>query len=126
MESSDSAPAARHESADATTTSTPAAMVPVTQQFPARVWVIALSFGLAAGVLSWIIGEFTLNAFRPRLFTVVILTQTYVQPTTESTNASDFKNATLAFAIFGSVIGLAMGLAGGMASRSKARGITVG
>lgn len=126
MESADAAPAARQESADPNTHSTPTAAAKSAHQSPATVWAIALGFGLAAGILSWIVGEFTLNAFKPKTFTVTVLTQTFILPTTESVNVSDFKNATLAFAIFGSIVGLTMGLAGGIASRSMARGITVG
>lgn len=126
MEPADAAQAAHHESAEVSTSSTPTATATAAHQSPARVWAIALAFGLAAGILSWIIGEFTLNAFRPRLFTVTVLTQTFVQPTTESMNIANRKNAILGFAIFGSVVGLAMGIAGGIASRSVARGITAG
>lgn len=131
METSDPAPVAGRESADANISAPPTEPAPpappsVAGTDRARTWTIALSFGLAAGAVAWLIGEFALNAFEPQKFKVVILTQTFVQATTPSTNTSEFKNATLAFAIFGAVVGLAMGLAGGIASRSMIRGVATG
>lgn len=127
MESPDSAPAASHASADAnaSTSQTPAAPAPAALPARARIWAIALAFGLAAGVVAWVVGELTLNVFRPKVFTMVIMMQTYVIPTTPSINESDTKNAILAFAIYGAITGLVMGLAGGVARGSMNRGITV-
>jgi hypothetical protein len=93
---------------------------------PRQMWALALSAGAAAGVVSWLGGEWALTAFRPRTFKVQIMLMTYIQPTTASQNAADFKNATLAFAILGSATGLAMGSAGGLAGRSPSRGVIVG
>ncbi len=49
-----------------------------------------------------------------------------MQPSVESQNAADLKNAALAFAILGCVTAMAMGFAGGVAGRSAGRGAMVG
>jgi hypothetical protein len=91
------------------------------------VWGIAVAAAVVAGLVSWLAGELALNAFQPRLFKIQVLGgATFVQPTTQSQNAADFKNATLAYAILGGMTGLAMGLAGGLAGRSILRGVIAG
>jgi hypothetical protein len=85
-----------------------------------------LTAGVAAGFLSWIVGEWTLKAFKPKLFRVQVMLETFIQPTTQSQNAADLKNAALAFTIFGGFTALAMGLAGGVAGLSRPRGLVVG
>jgi hypothetical protein len=91
-----------------------------------RVWVIGLVFGLAGGLLAWGLGELSNRWFRPRLVQVVILGIPSMQPTRESQSAADTKNAALAFALLGSVTGLAMGFGGGVAGRSRVRGAAAG
>jgi hypothetical protein len=91
-----------------------------------QVWTIALAFGLMAGLFAWGAEEATYGLFRPQLFRVVILRMPSLQPSRESQNAADIKNATLAFAFLGCLTGLAMGFAGGVAGRSTVRGVVVG
>ena len=91
-----------------------------------QIWAIALAAGLGAGLLSFIGGELASDAFQPRLFKVEGPRMVSMQPSVESQNAADLKNATLAFAILGCVTALAMGFAGGVAGRSTGRGAMVG
>jgi hypothetical protein len=90
-----------------------------------RVWAAALLGAAVASVSCWLLGELAVGAFQPRLFMVERLGQTSVQPTTASKNSADLKNAILAHAIYGCVIGLVMGIAGGMAARSLQRAVIV-
>ena len=85
-----------------------------------QIWAIALTAGLGAGLLSYIGGELAYDAFQPRLFKVEGPGMVSMQPSVESQNAADLKNAALAFAILGCVTALAMGFAGGVAGRSSA------
>ena len=89
------------------------------------VWAIALAAGIVAGLISWLGGELALGAFRPRLYRLEMMGMTSLQPTRESQDAADLKNATLAFTVLGSVTGLVMGLAGGLAGRAPGRGVFV-
>ena len=45
-----------------------------------QVWAIALSAGLAAGLVAWLGGELAHNAFRPQLFKYDVLGSTGLQP----------------------------------------------
>jgi hypothetical protein len=87
---------------------------------------IALTAGVAAGLLAWLIVELTHEFFRPRLYPVSSMGITSLQPSPESQRAADTMNAMLAFAIMGGMTGLFMGLAGGLAGRSPARGVVAG
>ena len=91
-----------------------------------QILAIALVAGVGAGLLSFIGGELAYDAFRPRLFKVEGPGMVSMQPSVESQNAADLKNAALAFAILGCVTALAMGFAGGVAGRSAGRGVMVG
>lgn len=91
-----------------------------------RVWSIAITAGLVAGLLAWLGGEIAYGVFHPRTFEVQILGMTSLQPTIGTVNAADYKNATLAFAILGGATGLVLGLAGGLAAGSPRRGLGVG
>lgn len=83
-----------------------------------RIWACALAAGIAAGLVSWLVGESVREAFKPRLFKVQVVLQTFIQPTTESQNAADYKNAVLAAGLMGGLLALALGGAGGLAARS--------
>jgi hypothetical protein len=93
---------------------------------PGRVWAFAIVAAIVATLASWVVGERNVEAFQPRLFLVQLLGQTSMQPTFESQNAANKKNAILAHAIYGCVLGLVMGLAGGLAAGSLQRGVIVG
>ncbi len=92
----------------------------------AQVWAIALSAGVAAGLISWIAGEPVHAFFPPEVFPIRVAFTTYIQPTAASVNTADLKNATLVFTILGAITGLAMGIGGGFAGRSLSRGLVVG
>ncbi len=87
---------------------------------------IALSAGVVAGLFAFVGGEFGQEVFRPRLFLVEGPEMISMQPTLESRNAADLKNAAVQFAILGSATALAMGFAGGLLARSVRRGVMVG
>lgn len=91
-----------------------------------QIWAVALAAGVAAGLVSFIAGELAHEAFRPRLFKVEGPGTISMQPSTESQDAADLKNAALAFAILGCATALALGFAGGIAGRSPGRGAMVG
>jgi hypothetical protein len=91
-----------------------------------HIWAIALAGGVAAGLISWLAGELAHEAFKPQLFSVRIAFTTYIQPTADSMNVADRKNAILVFTILGGAMGLVMGFAGGLAGRSLSRGVLVG
>ena len=89
-------------------------------------WAIALAAGFTAGLVSWLGGELTHEAFKPQLFKIKIAFTTFIQPTAASLNTADLKNASLVFTILGGVTGAVMGIAGGIAGRSLSRGLIVG
>ena len=93
---------------------------------PRRWYVIALGAGIVAGLLSWLIGEATLEVFKAKEIEFVYLGMRNVGPSADSRNAALFKNAVLAYAVLGGVTGLALGLAGGIAGRSNLRGVVAG
>jgi hypothetical protein len=86
-----------------------------------QIWIIALSAGVAAGLLSWLMVELTHGFFRPRLYPVSALGLTAMRPSPESQQLADTLNATLAFVILGGVTGLVMGIAGTFCARSAER-----
>jgi hypothetical protein len=92
----------------------------------AQIWAIALSAGVAAGLISWLAGESVHAFFSPQVFPIRVGFVTYIQPTAASLNTADLKNATLVFTILGGITGLGMGIAGGFARRSLSRGLVVG
>jgi hypothetical protein len=91
-----------------------------------RVWTLALAFGVAAGLVSWGAGELAHDYYKPKLFKVQVLLETFIQPTIDSLHDAEQKNAILAFTILGGVVGLAMGLAGGLVVRKPTRAVLVG
>jgi hypothetical protein len=98
------------------------------QRLPSRrIWVFALAAGVAAGLISWAAGEFAVDAFKPRLYRIVVPPGAVTfAPTSASANAAQFKNSVLTFALLGCVTGLAMGFSGGLAARSPRRGMIAG
>jgi hypothetical protein len=126
MESSDSGSTTGQDE----TTTAPAKTAVVEEAAPPRthrqVWIIALSAGVAAGVLSWAIVEATHGYFRPRLYQVSALGLTTMRPSSESQQLADTLNATLAFVILGGVTGMVMGFAGALSGRSTERAGMVG
>jgi hypothetical protein len=83
--------------------------------------------GIAAGLASWLAGEFAKEIYQPRMVEVGFgMGVTLTMATAATQNQADFQNATLVFTLAGGIIGLALGLAGGVAGRSVARGLVVG
>jgi hypothetical protein len=93
-----------------------------------RLWAIAMAMavGVVAGLVSWGAGELAQGFFKPRLFKVELMGMSSIQPTLESKNIADLKNAEVAFGLLGCVTALAMGCAGGLVARSPGRGLIVG
>ena len=118
MESTDSG----SSSAQDETTAAPTTPAVTAESTPPRsrrqVWMIALSAGVVAGLLAWLIAELNHGLFRPKLYQISAMGLTALQPSQESQRVADNMNATLAFAILGGVTGLFMGLAGGLAGRA--------
>ncbi len=80
--------------------------------------VLALVAGGLAGGAAWAVGEMTLFAFEPPSVESSMMGQKVLKVTFEDQAAADLKNATLAYAELGGLLGLALGVAGGLARRS--------
>jgi hypothetical protein len=87
-----------------------------------RLVTMAIVAGLAAGVVSWLIGESVVTVVRPPYQVQNIMGQTILKATFKDQSAADLKNATLAFALLGGVLGAALGIAGGLVRRSARAG----
>ncbi|MFO0957009.1 MAG: hypothetical protein U0800_06015 [Isosphaeraceae bacterium] len=88
-----------------------------------RAVMLAAGAGLLAGLASWLVGEFTVTAFRPPLRPVTAMGVTMMLPTLEDEMASDTRNAALAYGVLGGFVASAMGLAGGWLGGSTVRGL---
>lgn len=96
---------------------------------PGRVWALALSGGVLAGLIAWLVGEATHTFFIPAVRPVTVMGITQMIPSYHEQARADRKNATLVFSAFGAILGLTLGAAGGLARRSLpagARGTAVG
>ena len=91
-----------------------------------RLAALTLGAGLLAGVGSWLIGEATVSVFNPPRTPFEMMGQTLFKARFEDQLAADAKNATLAFAVLGGLLGLSLGVAGGLAWRSTRAGATAG
>ncbi len=87
---------------------------------------LALGAGLLAGLGSWLIGEATVDAFKPPMAQFEMMGQTLFKAQFEDQLSADAKNATLAFAVLGGTLGLALGIAGGLARKSGRAGFRAG
>jgi hypothetical protein len=85
-----------------------------------RLAIWALGAGLVAGALAWLVGEATVEAFRPEMVTMDTPVGRMTAASAQEVTRTDVKNAALAFAVQGACLGLALGLAGGLA-RGSAR-----
>jgi hypothetical protein len=98
-----------------------------TGSFTTRPWrlrAIALSAGLAAGLVAWLIGEAVYGLFAPP--SELLNSANFARSTelARAQEASQIKNAVLAFGLLGAVLGVFLGAAGGVA-RSSARSTVV-
>jgi hypothetical protein len=92
-----------------------------TGSFTARPWrlrAISLAAGLAAGLVSWLIGEAVYGLFAPP--SELLNSANFARSTelARAQEASQIKNAVLAFGLLGAVLGMFLGAAGGVARRS--------
>jgi hypothetical protein len=88
---------------------------------PVRIWALALTAGLVAGLASWWIGESFHGQFAPPdARTGRRLTPDQLKSRSMANDAAQASEATVAFGSLGAVLGLALGLAGGCA-RGSAR-----
>jgi hypothetical protein len=91
-----------------------------------RLVIWALGAGLLAGAVAWLVGEATVQTFRPKMVTMDTPVGRMTAAPTEELKRTDVKNATLAFAVQGACLGLALGLAGGLAQGSARAGAAAG
>src|SRR5262245_32343845 len=93
---------------------------------PGRLWGWALGAALLAGLAAWLVGEGTVEVFRPKLQTMM----TMMGPMEGATNAERARaaswNAALAYTLLGAFLGLAMGLAAGLARKSPRAAFVAG
>src|SRR5262249_23626755 len=82
--------------------------------------------GAIAGIGSWLVGEAALDFFRPPLQRTEMMGQVIFKANFEDEVSADYKNATIAFAALGGVLGLALGVAGGWARKSKRSAVIAG
>jgi len=84
---------------------------------------LALGAGVLAGVAAWLIGELVLHVFVPPYVATNVMGHTIMKASFEDQSAADTKNATLAFAVLGGLLGAALGMAGGIARKSTKAGM---
>lgn len=92
----------------------------------ARLGAFALGAGLLAALASWGIGESVVEHFRPKTRVVQGNGGPMTISSPEEIMATQSKNATLAYGLFGAVLGLALGAAGGLARSSLRSGVLAG
>ena len=83
-----------------------------------RLAIWALVAGLLAGAAAWLVGEATVEFFRPTMVTMDTPVGRMTAASAQEVMRTDVKNAALAFAVQGACLGLALGLAGGLARGS--------
>ena len=91
-----------------------------------RLAIWALGAGLVAGAVAWLVGEATVEVFRPTMVTMDTPVGRMTAASAQEVMRTDMKNAALAFAVQGGCLGLAMGLAGGLARGSARAGAAAG
>lgn len=83
----------------------------------------SLSLSLLFGTGAWLLGEALLHTFRPPTRMVSVMGTMMDMPTFPDRVDAERKNATLAYAVCGGMLGLGAGLAGGLARRSTPRAL---
>jgi hypothetical protein len=83
-----------------------------------RLVIWALFAGLLAGAIAWLVGEATVEVFRPTMVTMDTPVGRMTAASSDEVMRTDMKNAALAFAVQGACLGLALGLAGGLVQGS--------
>ena len=88
------------------------------------VWTLALTAGLAAGVVGWLGGEATHDRLQPRLLaTGGVPSIEEAAAGADAMRSAVAMQAAAAFGSLGAASGLALGLAGGAAQRSARSGL---
>lgn len=90
----------------------------------ARWWLIAC--GLAAGLLSFAIGEAIYQLIPARIVPIDTMGHISMGPSAETSRIADMQNGTLTFGLLGICLGGCLGIAGGLARRSVAAAIKAG
>ena len=91
-----------------------------------RLAIWALGAGLLAGTAAWLLGEATVELFRPTMVTMDTPAGRMTGASVQELTRTDMNNAALAFAVQGACFGLALGLAGGLARGSPRSGAVAG
>src|SRR5262249_61131580 len=91
-----------------------------------RLAIWALGAGLLAGVAAWLVGEATVEVFRPTMVTMDTPVGRMTAASAQEVMRTDVKNAALAFVVQGTCLGLALGLAGGLGRGSARAGGAAG
>jgi hypothetical protein len=86
----------------------------------------ALAAGLVAGAAAWLVGEATVQIFRPTMVMTDTPAGRMLGASAQELTLTDMKNAALAFTVQGACLGLALGLAGGLARGSARSGAAAG
>ncbi len=88
---------------------------------PGRLAMLVLAAGIGAGIVAWLAGEASLNAFVPPLHDVNVMGTTLKKVDPNDQSAADYKNALVAFGWLGGLLAAGMGLAGGLARNCAPR-----
>ncbi len=88
---------------------------------PPLLWAWALGAALVAGLMSWYIGERTLDSFKPSL--AASQNRFDPGPMRREMAVTVPRNVAIAYGTLGALLGFTMGLAGGMARRSAGIGL---
>jgi hypothetical protein len=91
-----------------------------------RLAIYALAAGLVAGAAAWLVGEATVQVFRPTMVTMDTPAGRMTGASEQELKRTDMNNAALAFAVQGACLGMALGLAGGLARGSARSGAAAG
>jgi hypothetical protein len=96
----------------------PATTIAPVASSPVRTWALALSAGLAAGLVAWAVGEATLipeAGFQNKAQKIVVLPE-----------VAGLRNCSISFGALGAAMGLGLGMAGGLIRRSVPRAVMAG
>jgi hypothetical protein len=93
---------------------------------PALLWLWGLAAGVAAGLIAWLAGEIAYGTFAPSDKLLHNLNPALSPALAQEQRAANINNATLAFGLLGTIVGLTLGVAGGLARRSLKSGVMAG
>src|SRR4051812_5752893 len=93
---------------------------------PSRLRRIALTAGITAGLVSWLVGEAIYGTFAPPPELSKTVNFALSAKLAREQSVANIKNATLNAGLLGAVLGMALGVAGGVARRSTRAGVVAG